>query len=404
LKIADYEIATKTSVETFFYPNRTRFRRIMPTFVVRSPLPKYRATESLCRQLIEHILAGGFRVGDPFLSDRAVMEAAGRSRSAVRKALDQLQRDGWIERRGGVGTFVGPRLAMPATRHKVSKTAEKRLVRLAAVAAGLGRLRHDWYSGMILHGIDEASVDDAITVEFLGDHHAQPGALARRLVHSRPDVFACIGPPLAHTSVIGEAGRSNIPCILAGIRTPEVGLPNIFEDSAAASAAAIKHLAEAGHSRIGFVHVASAGWWTFDRHEGYLRGLTECGVEPDEGLVLWLPAEPTPEGLGAFQRYLARQKPTAVLFGCCWATAYLQQPVAAGKLRVPDDLSVVTFDQHPEVKRWLGGVRPATIELPLRQIGRTVAAMARQLVEGQDVPAETALPCVFSPGETIRRR
>ena len=93
-------------------------RLIMPSFVVHSPLPKYRAAESLRRQLIEHLLSGGFRVGDPFLSDREVMEAAGRSRTAVRRALEHLQREGWIERRGGVGTFVGPRVAMPVHRNR----------------------------------------------------------------------------------------------------------------------------------------------------------------------------------------------------------------------------------------------------------------------------------------------
>src|SRR5512133_46270 len=121
----------------------------MPSFVVRSPLPKYRAADSLRRQLIDHLLSGGFRVGDPFLSDREVMEAAGRSRTAVRRALDHLQREGWIERRGGVGTFVVPRVTIPATQRDVSVTSDKRLVRLAAVAAGLGHLPHDWYSGMI---------------------------------------------------------------------------------------------------------------------------------------------------------------------------------------------------------------------------------------------------------------
>jgi len=44
----------------------------MSSFVIHSPLPKYRAAESLRRQLIEHLLSGGFRVGDPFLSDREV--------------------------------------------------------------------------------------------------------------------------------------------------------------------------------------------------------------------------------------------------------------------------------------------------------------------------------------------
>lgn len=374
----------------------------MRPFILQAPLPKYRAAEALCRQLREYLLGGGFQVGDPFLSDRAVMEAAGRSRTAVRRALERLQHEGWIERRGGVGTFVGPRVAMPAAARERATASDTHLVRVAAVAAGLGQLPHDWYSGMILQGIDEASVDAAITVEFLGDHHAQPGALARRLAHSRPDVLACVGPPLAHASVIGEAGRLGLPCLLAGIRTPEIALPNIFEDSVAASILAVQHLEEAGHRRIGFVQVASAGWWTFDRHEGYRCGLRQCGIEPDEGLVLWLPAEPTSEGFQAIEQYLARQRPTAVLFGCCWAAAYLQRLIAAGALAVPADLSVITFDQHPDVRRWLGGVRPVTIELPLREIGRAVATAARDLVERRSIRLQTALPCRLSPGETVQ--
>ncbi len=180
-------------------------------------------------------------------------------------------------------------------------------------------------------------------------------------------------------------------------------MPNVYEDSVAAAAIAVTHLAEAGHRRIGFVQVTSVGWWTFDRHEGYLRGLVQCGIEADEGLVLWLPPEPTVEGFEALRSYLVRQRPTAVLFGCCWVAAYLQRLVATGDLRVPDDLSTVTFDQHPEVKQWWGGACPATVELPLHQIGRTVAAMARKLAEGREVSADTALPCKFTRGETIHR-
>ncbi len=105
------------------------------------------------------------------------MEAVGRSRTAVRRALEQLKREGWIERRGGVGTFVGPRIDMLGFQHVACLQGGKRLVRLAAVAAGLGRLRHDWYSGAMLQGIDEASDEECITVELLGDHHTKPGVL-----------------------------------------------------------------------------------------------------------------------------------------------------------------------------------------------------------------------------------
>lgn len=375
----------------------------MPTFVLTSPLPKYRAAEALCRQLIDYLRTGGFSVGDPFLSDRQVMNATGRSRSAVRRALDQLQQEGWIERRGGHGTFVGPRILM-ADGGRQSPPASQRMARLAVVIAGLGQLRYDWYTGQMLRGIDEASSTERLTMELLGDHHAKPGVLSHRLQHSRPDAFVCLGPPLVHSTVIGEAGRLGIPCLLAGVRTPEIGLPNIHEDSVAAAAMAVGHLAKRGHRRIGFVQVMSPGWWVFDRHEGYLRGLVESGIEPDEGLVLWLPPEPTPEGIATLRTYLKRCRPTAVLFGCCWAAAYLQELVRAGEVRVPDDLSVVTFDQHPEVVHWLGGARPTTVELPLCEMGHLVAAAARKLLDGQEVPLQSTCPCMLREGESVRKR
>ena len=182
----------------------------MPSFVVRSPLPKYRAADSLRRQLIEHLLSGGFRVGDPFLSDREVMEAAGRSRTAVRRALEHLQREGWIELAAASAHSSARALPYPPPSAEVSVTSDKRLVRLAAVAAGLGHLPHDWYSGMILHGIDEASVDDAITVELLGDHHAKPRAW-RGAWSIAGRTFCLHRPAVGHTSVIGEADAWGSP-------------------------------------------------------------------------------------------------------------------------------------------------------------------------------------------------
>jgi len=65
---------------------------------------------------------------------------------------------GGLSARGGVGTCrLARELAHTSTQHEISVTSDKRLVRfLAAVAAGLGHLPHDWYSGMIFHGFDEA--------------------------------------------------------------------------------------------------------------------------------------------------------------------------------------------------------------------------------------------------------
>ena len=119
--------------------------------------------------------------------------------------------------------------------------------------------------------------------------------------------------------------------------------------------------------------------------------------------MLWLPGEPTTEGFQAIERFCASEahgRAVRLLLGDGLSAT------ASGLGQTDRARRSVDRNVRPASRgeRWLGGVRPATVELPLRQIGRTVAAMARQLVEGQKVPAETALPCVFSPGETIRPR
>jgi DNA-binding LacI/PurR family transcriptional regulator len=73
-----------------------------------------------------------------------------------------------------------------------------------------------------------------------------------------------------------------------------------------------------------------------------------------------------------------------------------------GRLRVPQDLSIVTFDQRPDVAAHLGGVQPTMIELPLRAMGRRLAEMARQIVDGQSVQS-TSLPCTISEGGSVAR-
>ena len=82
------------------------------SFPAFESLPRYRVAEALRPLLIDYIKEGGFQVGDQFLSDRDVMKMSCRSRTAVRRTFDLLQEEGWVERRGGRGTFVGPRLAM----------------------------------------------------------------------------------------------------------------------------------------------------------------------------------------------------------------------------------------------------------------------------------------------------
>ena len=392
-------------------------------FQIHTDLPKRGASDALCPHLIHYLLGGDFAAGDAFLSDRELMEATGLSRTTVRRSLSILQRDGWIKRQGGVGTFVGPRLENPGgakerghddektlLRSAVVNDAEtkptRRLIRLSVIMAGLKHLTEsDWWFGPFLQGIDSVSSKHGIMVEILGNHLTRPDILAQRLADHRPDVFVCFGPPTASEAgmvAIAEVRRRDIPCILSCVQTPELSLPSVHEDAIPGTAAAVKHLYDLGHRRIAFAQVMNTGWWIFDRYQGYRQGLLDCGLSAGEEMSLWLPQVATEQTAAMLKEFLRGKQATAVVLGCQWAAANMQWLTRGGDIRVPDDLSVISLDQKPDVAGWLGGVRPTTVEVPLYEIGQIVGDYARRLSEGVDIPKITTRPNKLVHGDSVR--
>ncbi|MGI9862347.1 GntR family transcriptional regulator [Moorella naiadis] len=68
-----------------------------------NPLPLH---SQITQQLLQQFMAGKWKVGDPFPTDKQLMEEFGVSITTVRHALGELVREGLIERRAGRGTYV----------------------------------------------------------------------------------------------------------------------------------------------------------------------------------------------------------------------------------------------------------------------------------------------------------
>jgi DNA-binding LacI/PurR family transcriptional regulator len=139
----------------------------------------------------------------------------------------------------------------------------------------------------------------------------------------------------------------------------------------------------------------------FARRRGYLAGMDEAGLGGDERLTLWMDSHNEPAGADAFRRFLAREKPTAVVLASWVLATDLAPLVQSGELVIPRDLSVVTFDQQPGVAGKLGNVAPATVSIPLHAMGVRLAHMARNLIDGETVDTVTTLPCSLVEGESV---
>ena len=404
-------------------------------FKLTTPLPKYRSTEMLVKSLIDYITTGGFDVGSKFLMDRDLVIITGRSRTTIRRALDILQEEGWIKRRGGKGTYVGERLrdyrhATSAVgqlernltihesgglfpdslgRHRPAprKKTDNSFIRVAVAVSGLISVasKYNWYYSEILDGMDELASESNIVVEFLGDHGTRPQSLANRFEKKPPDVFLCIGPPLNHVSLIGLAKSWDIPCVLAATRAPELGLPNLYEDSVSAARDAVKYLVSLGHQQIGFVQVMSpTGWWAFDRYQGYVQGIRECHLETKVGEGLWLPLLPNNDSSTMIRQYIKRHDLTALICGAHWAVGHLAELVRKHEVRIPDDISCITFDQSPVVKYLLGGINPTTIHLPWKTLGKKFVQMVPSIINREEIPMNIPIPCFITEGETAIAR
>jgi DNA-binding LacI/PurR family transcriptional regulator len=388
----------------------------MVQLTLKPPYPNRDAVGALRRKVMEHLLRERPSVGARLWTDEEIVQITHLSRSTVRRALDKLQKEGWIQRRAGSGTFAGARLGQFAggddpNRYLDSALDDPRprpsspsgLLRLGVLVFGIGDPAHDWYTPLVLEGISDAADEQRISVELLGNRDRDVDAISRRLSDLRPDVLACLARDPQQAFVIRDAQRLGIPCLLSGTPHMNLGLPGVFEDNRQGMKLAVEHLIAHGHRRIGLVMQWTMEPWFAQRHEAFLSALTAAGLEADSHLVHMLPLAPTADdaAVESTAAFIEQRRPTAVIAGSFLAMLAFDRLHASGRVRIPQDLSLITFEQDFDRGRWLTGTRPTAVRLPLRTMGRQLAAQARQVVQTATSVTQLILPCELAPGASV---
>jgi DNA-binding LacI/PurR family transcriptional regulator len=252
-----------------------------------------------------------------------------------------------------------------------------------------------------LRGVDavlgDSGFDQLIyNVETIDKREQYLGRLARA---QRTDGLLVISLPLREDHV-NRLASAAIPVVVVDAHAPAVeGLPHVVGDDIAGGELATVHLLALGHRRIAFLGDAfdDPFGFTSSRHRfaGYDRAMTGAGVDVRSDHVL----------LGAHSRYEARElalrllshpdRPTAVFAASdTQALGVLSAAHEAG-LRVPDDLSVVGYDDI-EIADF---VHLTTVRQRLFDSGRAGAEML--LAEIQERSATP--PSVVLPPEVVIR-
>ncbi len=149
---------------------------------------------------------------------------------------------------------------------------------------------------------------------------------------------------------------------------------------------ATRHLLGLGHRRIGVICGPEQILCSRARLDGYRAAMDEAGVPVDPDLIRH-GAFHVKEGV-AEGRALLRlpDPPTAVFAGNDLQAFGVYQAAREARLHIPEDLSVVGFDDLP-VANWVGPPL-TTIRQPLVQMAVTAARLVMSLARGEQ-PAQT---------------
>ncbi len=183
--------------------------------------------------------------------------------------------------------------------------------------------------------------------------------------------------------------RENFPVVLQGACECVSDIASVDIDNAACAQTATEHLIALGHRRIAHITNAPLTYTAARaRLEGYKEALKGAGITYDDALI----AEGTftaESGSKALEHILKKCQPTALFVGSDVVALGVLEALKTHGMKVPDDVSIVGFDDIPLVKHLDPGL--TTIHLPAWQLGKRAGHMLMKLLRKERIKERRVL-------------
>lgn len=173
------------------------------------------------------------------------------------------------------------------------------------------------------------------------------------------------------------------PVVAVDPHTGSSGFPTVDADNLRGARLATEHLLSLGHRRIALLAGRADLQSAKLREQGYREAMAAAGVPSIDSLVRVGGYDADVSMLAAHELLTGPQRPTAV-FAANDVTAIATIEVALSLgLRVPEDLSVVGFDNIPESALCTPPL--TTVNQPIRTMGEHAVEMLIRLIREQPV-------------------
>lgn len=176
-------------------------------------------------------------------------------------------------------------------------------------------------------------------------------------------------------------GLPGTPVVAVDPHTGRSPLPAIVSDNLRGAQLATEHLLTLGHRRIALLAGRPDLQSAQLRETGYRRALAAAGVEVDETLVVAGDYDGELAGASARELLTRPDRPTAVFAANDTSALATLDAASALGLRVPDDVSVVGFDNIPESALCTPPL--TTVQQPIREMGHRAITVLIGLINGE---------------------
>jgi LacI family transcriptional regulator len=238
----------------------------------------------------------------------------------------------------------------------------------------------------VLDVATEVGVAVAVSVrpcQLAGADVERPAAWVRHLATVGRQAVIDVVDDIRHGD-LSALSRARVPLVVIDPLTlPRRQVTSVGATNFAGGVAATEHLLTLGHRRIAYMGTGVNFAYNQARMHGYRAALEAGGVEVPDGYVR--------NGSSRYQAGVAgggilldlHQRPTAIVAATDEVAAGVIEAARARVLRVPEDLSIVGFDDT-DVARLLSPPL-TTIRQPLREMGRVALRTALRLADGEQL-------------------
>jgi LacI family transcriptional regulator len=181
-----------------------------------------------------------------------------------------------------------------------------------------------------------------------------------------------------------ELHRLGVPIVVVDpAGSPTLDAPTVGATNWAGGMAATEHLLRLGHRRIGFIAGPPRLLGSRARLDGYRAALESAGVPVDEALTVAGDFYHESGFTGCNRLMGLADPPTAVFAANDQMAMGAIEAIRRRGLRVPQEVSVIGFDDLPEM-RWMAPPL-TTVRQPLAEMGKVAARTVLRQARGKEV-------------------